>query len=60
MMIAVQQMVGMDQGLLPESYRKELEKSFHQVPPLNRVLVRKVIMNELGNSPEKLLSELMR
>jgi len=50
------QMVGMDQGLLPESYRKELEKSFHQVPPLNRVLVRKVIMSELGDAPDKLYS----
>ena len=48
------QMVGMDQGFLPESYRKELEKSFHQVPPLNRVLVRKVMLNELGSPPEKL------
>jgi len=51
------QMVGMDQGLLPESYRKELEKSFHQVPPLNRVLVRKVMLNELDDSPEKLFAE---
>lgn len=51
------QMVGMDQGLLPERYRKELEKSFHQVPPLNRVLVRKVMMNELGDPPEKLYSK---
>ncbi|MEE9326006.1 MAG: AarF/ABC1/UbiB kinase family protein [Cocleimonas sp.] len=48
------QMVGMDQGILPESYRKELEKSFHQVPPLNRVLVRKVMLNELGDAPETL------
>ncbi len=48
------QMVGMDQGLLPERYRKELEKSFHQVPPLNRVMVRKVMMSELGDSPENL------
>ena len=51
------QMVGMDQGVLPESYRKELEKSFHQVPPLNRVLVRKVMLNELGDIPEKLFKK---
>ena len=48
------QMIGMDQGILPESYRKELEKSFHQVPPLNRVLVRKVMLNELGETPDKI------
>lgn len=51
------QMIGMDQGILPECYRKELEKSFHQVPPLNRVLVRKVMLNELGDTPEKLYAE---
>jgi predicted unusual protein kinase regulating ubiquinone biosynthesis (AarF/ABC1/UbiB family) len=51
------QMLGMDQGLLPESYRKELEKSFHQVPPLNRVLVRKVMLNELGETAENLYIE---
>lgn len=52
--LKVAQMLGMEQGLLPESYRKELSKSFHQVPPLNRVLVRKVMLEELGNSPENI------
>ncbi len=48
------QVIGMDQGLLPEVYRKELEKSFHQVPALNRVLVRKLIINELKETPQNL------
>lgn len=51
--LKVAQMLGMEQGLLPESYRKELSKSFHQVPPLNRVLVRKVMREELKQEPEK-------
>ncbi len=55
--LKVAQMVGMDQGILPESYRKELEKSFHQVPSLNRVLVRKVILDELEQTPEKLFAQ---
>lgn len=48
------QMLGMELDLLPEHYRRELEKSFHQVPPLNRVLVRKVIMQEFAKTPEQL------
>lgn len=51
------QMVGMEQDFLPDSYRKELEKSFHQVPPLNRVLVRKVILDELKQTPEKIFAQ---
>ncbi len=51
------QMLGMEQGFLPESYTKELEKSFHQVPPLNRVLVRKVFMSEFNQSPELIFSQ---
>ncbi len=52
--LKVAQMLGMEQGLLPESYRKELSKSFHQVPPLNRVLVRKIMLEELHKPPEKI------
>ncbi len=55
--LKVAQMLGMEQGLLPESYRKELSKSFHQVPPLNRVLVRKVMMEELENTPEQIFKQ---
>lgn len=51
------QVVGMDQGLLPEVYRKELEKSFHQVPALNRVLVRKLIIDELKQTPNMLFKQ---
>ncbi|MDX2506615.1 MAG: AarF/ABC1/UbiB kinase family protein [Gammaproteobacteria bacterium] len=55
--LKVAQMIGMEQGLLPESYRKELGKSFHQVPPLNRVLVRKLMMSEFNKTPEKLFAQ---
>lgn len=55
--LKVAQMIGMEQGLLPDSYRKELEKSFHQVPPLNRVLVRKAITDALHQPPEKVFTE---
>jgi len=48
------QMIGMELDLLPSSYAKELQKSFHQVPPLNRVLIRKIMVKELGKPVEKL------
>lgn len=50
------QMLSMEVELLPERYRKELEKSFHQVPPLNRVLVRKAIQEQFGKPPEQLFA----
>lgn len=50
------QMLSMEIEILPERYRKELEKSFHQVPPLNRVLVRKAIQEQLGQPPEYLFA----
>jgi predicted unusual protein kinase regulating ubiquinone biosynthesis (AarF/ABC1/UbiB family) len=50
------QMLSMEVELLPEAYRRELEKSCHQVPPLNRVLVRKVLMEEFGKPPEALFA----
>ncbi|MEN9503852.1 MAG: hypothetical protein RI964_3137 [Pseudomonadota bacterium] len=50
------QMLSMEVELLPERYRKELEKSFHQVPPLNRVLVRKAIQEQFGKPPETLFA----
>ena len=50
------QMIGMEQGLLPDAYHRELEKSFYQVPPLNRVLVRKLVQSELNDSPENIFA----
>jgi predicted unusual protein kinase regulating ubiquinone biosynthesis (AarF/ABC1/UbiB family) len=44
----------METDLLPEKYRNELAKSYYQVPPLNRALIRKEIERELGGSPESI------
>lgn len=48
------QMLSMEVELLPAAFRQELKKSFHQVPPLNRVLVRKVLVSEFSH-PEAIL-----
>jgi predicted unusual protein kinase regulating ubiquinone biosynthesis (AarF/ABC1/UbiB family) len=50
------QMLSLEVELLPEAYRRELEKSCHQVPPLNRVLVRKALVEEFGQPPEALFA----
>jgi predicted unusual protein kinase regulating ubiquinone biosynthesis (AarF/ABC1/UbiB family) len=54
--LKVAQMLCMETELLPEPYRIELEKACHAVPPLNRVLVRKVLMEEFGRPPEALFA----
>lgn len=51
------QMLAMEVELLPEAYRRELEKSCHQVPPLNRVLVRKALQQAFGKPPEALFAQ---
>ena len=54
--LKIAQMIGMELDLLPASYQQELQKSFHQVPPLNKVLIRKVMIEQLGQPPEKLFA----
>ena len=54
--LKIAQMIGMELDLLPASYQQELQKSFHQVPPLNKVLIRKVMIEQLGQSSEKLFA----
>ncbi|MCG8635837.1 MAG: AarF/UbiB family protein [Desulfobacterales bacterium] len=48
------QMLSFERELIPESFQKELEKSYFQVPPINRALIRKIIVNGLGAPPERL------
>lgn len=52
--VKVAQIMSLELGLLPEAYRKELHKSHYQVPPLNRAVVRRLIISEFGTPPETL------
>ncbi|WP_456444974.1 ABC1 kinase family protein [Thiolapillus sp.] len=54
--LKIAQMLSMETSFLPESFRKELSKSYHQVPPLGRPLVRKLIVQEFGQPPEKVFA----
>jgi len=51
------QMISMEMELLPEEYRRELVKCTSSVPAMNRALIRKVIISELGAAPEKIFRE---
>ena len=48
------QMLSLESDYFPESIRKELEKSYNRVPPINRALVRKIITNNFNKPPEKI------
>ncbi|MCP4693356.1 MAG: AarF/ABC1/UbiB kinase family protein [Desulfobacterales bacterium] len=50
--LKIAQQLSLEVEIFPEAVRKELEKSYHQAPPINRALVRKIIQNEFGESPE--------
>ena len=54
--LKIAQQLSFEIDVFPAEVRRELEKSYHQVPPLNRALIRKVIINALGKSPEKLFT----
>jgi len=46
------QLLSMEMDIFPPEITKELQKSYHKVPPINRALVRKTIQNALGKPPE--------
>lgn len=49
--LKIGQILGMESGLLPQAYQKELQKSFSQVPPLSRVIVSKALQQAYGTAP---------
>lgn len=48
------QMLSFERELLPEAFQEELKKSYARVPPINRALIRKLVVNHLGAPPERL------
>ncbi len=50
--LKIAQMLSFELDIVPPSIRKELEKSYNRVPPINRALVRKAIVNAFDQSPE--------
>ena len=52
--LKVSQILSMEADILPESIREQLKSACYQVPPINKALVRKQIMQELGNKPTEI------
>lgn len=50
--LKIAQMLSFERELFPKSFQQELEKSYHQVAPINRALVRKIIINNFNAPPE--------
>lgn len=54
--LKIAQLLSMELELFPEAIRTELEKSYSQVPPMNRALVRRAALNALGRPPEEVFA----
>ncbi len=46
------QLLGMELDIFPPEFTRELQKSYHEVPPINRALARRIVQNALGKPPE--------
>ncbi len=53
MSVKIAQQVALGMPFLPQTYLEQMQKSFHQIPPINKALVRKILKNELGEYPDK-------
>lgn len=47
------QLLSLELDLLPEAACRELAKAYHQVPPINKALVRKAVRDGLNKPPEE-------
>ena len=50
--LKIAQMLSMEMDIFPPEITRELQKSYHQVPPINRALARKIVQKALGKAPE--------
>ena len=55
--LKIAQLLSLELDIIPKAIRTELEKSYNQVPPINRALVRKMIVNSFHEPPESLFKE---
>jgi len=55
--IKLSQLLSMETDILPENIRNKLKSACHEVPPINRALVRKQMVQELGSTPKELFKE---
>jgi predicted unusual protein kinase regulating ubiquinone biosynthesis (AarF/ABC1/UbiB family) len=51
--LKIAQALSMEMDVFPEHVRRELEKSYNQVPPMNRVLIKKAVGNAFDEPVEE-------
>ena len=49
--LKISQLLSMEANILPLSIREQLKNAYYQVKPINRALIRKQIIQELGKKP---------
>ncbi|MCW8879519.1 MAG: AarF/ABC1/UbiB kinase family protein [Kangiellaceae bacterium] len=52
--LKVSQLLSQESDILPQTVRDQLKTACYQVPPINRALVRKQIVQELGKAPNQI------
>jgi predicted unusual protein kinase regulating ubiquinone biosynthesis (AarF/ABC1/UbiB family) len=55
--IKLSQLLSMETDILPEAIRNKLKSACHEVPPINKALVRKQLLQTLGGTPKQLFKE---
>ncbi|MCJ2164210.1 MULTISPECIES: AarF/ABC1/UbiB kinase family protein [unclassified Pseudodesulfovibrio] len=52
--LKIAQLLSLELDIFPPEIRAQLEKSYTDVPPMNRAMARKVLINAYGTRPEKI------
>jgi predicted unusual protein kinase regulating ubiquinone biosynthesis (AarF/ABC1/UbiB family) len=55
--VKIAQHIALGMPFLPQEYLDEIGKSFSNIPPINRALIRKIIKQELGDYPQKVFEK---
>ena len=51
--VKIAQHIALGMPFLPQEYLDQINKSFSNIPPINRALIRKIIKQELGEYPNR-------
>jgi predicted unusual protein kinase regulating ubiquinone biosynthesis (AarF/ABC1/UbiB family) len=55
--LKIAQLLSLELEMFPPAVQRELEKSYNQMPPINRVLARKAMQNALGEPPQQVFKK---
>ena len=55
--VKIAQHIALGMPFLPDEIVDKISKSFNQITPINRALIRKIIKTELGSYPEEIFEE---